>query len=534
MKVDHTINAIDFEKFRLRTFANRLLDIGEAEVYEAPISLADLSRAIEASKKSIIFKNVGPQKYEMISAVSGSRDRIAAAFGVDPKDAAHEYMRRLRSPQPIVEVPRELAPVQQVVKIGDEIDLTELPFHVQHECDGGTYISSGIDFSVDPATKRTNVGCRRLMLRGRREMRANLTDASDLKRSYIGCLKRGERLPVTYVVGSGPLDFIAAAGKQPFDEFSLIGTLRGEPVPMVRGITNDILVPADAEMAIEGYYDELGYRELEGPYGEFYGFYGPVHIDPVFTVTAITMRHDVLHQTVLHSGIYLNRTDSGNLASLNTEVAVWNALRPLRGIDATAVNCVPGSNGRQHVRVAINQAAAGQARAVISALFAVQPAKQIFVVDSDIDVFSDEQIEWAMSTRFRPKHDVMLSSGLPAFYADPNADGNQTVSKVGFDLTKRIDLPATVDNMRAVAKVFDFAKGPRFNSTRDALENGPLFFAEIMEAVASEDGREVALALDELREEGVLVRDQNGRWAIKGHFGNGFEELRPDSFPSVL
>jgi UbiD family decarboxylase len=533
MKVAQPIETMDFEKFRLRTLANRLLEIGEAEIYNAPISLADLSRTIENSKKSLIFKNVGPQKYEMISAVSGSRARIAAAFGVAPKDVAHEYMRRLRAPQPIVEVPREVAPVRQVVKLGDDIDLTQLPFHVQHEYDGGTYISSGIDYSVDPVTKRTNVGCRRLMLRGRREMRANLTDASDLKRCYIECLKRGERLPVSYVIGSGPLDFMVASGKQPFDEFGLIATLRGEPVPMVRGITNDILVPADAEMVIEGYFDELGYRELEGPYGEFYGFYGPVHIDPVFHATAISMRHDVLHQTILHSGAYLSRTDSANLASINTEVAVWNALRGVR-IEPTAVNCVPASNGRQHVRVAINQTAVGQARAVISTLFALAPAKQIFVVDSDIDVFDDEQVEWAMSTRFKPEHDVILSSGLPAFYADPNADENLTVSKVGFDLTKSRDFKSTIDNERAFAKTFDFKAGARFSSPRQALENGPLFFADLMEAVGSEDGREVALALDELREAGVLIRSADGRWAIKGHYGEGFEELRPDSFPELF
>lgn len=529
MKITQTVAGVDFEKFRLRTFVNRLLEIGEAEVYEAPISLADLSEVIENTKKTIVFKSVGPQKYEMVSAVAGSRARLAAAFGVAPKNVAHEYMRRLRSPQPIVEIPSEAAPVRQVVKLGDDIDLTELPFHVQHEYDGGTYISSGIDFSVDPVSKRTNVGCRRLMLCGRREMRANLTDASDLKRSYIGCLKRGERLSVSYVIGSNPLDFLVASGKQPFDEFGLIATLRGEPVPMVRGITNDILVPADAELVIEGYFDELGYSELEGPYGEFYGFYGPVHIDPVYHVTAISMRHDVLHQTVLHSGAYLSRTDSANLASLNTEVAVWNALRGVR-IEPTAVNCVPASNGRQHVRVAINQTAAGQARAAISALFAVTPAKQIFIVDADIDVFDDEQIEWAMSTRFRPEHDVIVSSGLPAFYADPNAGADMAVSKVGFDLTKSLSLKPTIDNERAFAKTFDFKDGPRFHSTKQALEAGPLFFADIMQAIGSKDGREVALALDDLRQAGVLIRAKDGRWAIMGHTGEKFEELRPDSF----
>ena len=146
-----------------------------------------------------------------------------------------------------------------------------------------------------------------------------------------------------------PLDFLAAGLRVPVDEFGLVGTLRGEPVPMVRGVTNGVLAPADAEMIIEGYFDELGYREQEGPYGEFYGFYGPVHIDPVFHVTAITARKDVLYQTVLHSGRYLSWTDSGNLGGLNAELRC-GACCARAGIEPVAVIAVPASNGRQHAR----------------------------------------------------------------------------------------------------------------------------------------------------------------------------------------
>ena len=255
-------------------------------------------------------------------------------------------------------MPSDIAPVHQVVRKGDDVDLTRLPFHLQHEFDGGVYISSAIDYAVDPATGKRNVGCRRLMLRSRDTMRANLTDASDLKLMYLACLKRGERLPVSFAIGSHPLDYLAATQKQPVDEFALVGTVRGEPVPMVRGVTNGIHVPADAEAVIEGYFDELGYREMEGPYGEFYGYYGPMHIDPVFHATAITMRRDALHQTVLHAGRFVGRIDSANLASLNAEVNAWRALRAAR-IEPVAVNFVLASNGRQHCRVVAQARRAG-------------------------------------------------------------------------------------------------------------------------------------------------------------------------------
>ncbi|MGZ5814134.1 MAG: UbiD family decarboxylase, partial [Xanthobacteraceae bacterium] len=318
---------VDLDKFRLRSFVEKLIAIGEMEVHEEAVSLADLSAVIEASSKAKYFKRVGAEQYEMVAAVSGSRRRLAAAFGTDERNVIHEYMRRMNDPQPIVEVPSSDAPVHQVVLEGDDIDLAKLPFHLQHELDGAPYISSGIDYSVDPATGRTNVGCRRLMFRDRRTMRANLSQPSDLKNCYIACVERGQTLPVSFAIGSHPLDYLAAGLRLPTDEFALVATLRGEPVPMVRGLTNGVLAPADAEMIIEGYFDEFGYREQEGPYGEFYGFYGPVHMDPVFHVTAVTMRKDALHQTVFHSGGHLGWTESGNLGGLNAELQIWKVLR---------------------------------------------------------------------------------------------------------------------------------------------------------------------------------------------------------------
>jgi UbiD family decarboxylase len=350
------------------------------------------------------------------------------------------------------------------------------------------------------------------MLRGRRELRSNLTDASDLRNIYLASLKRGERLPVSFAIGSHPLDFLAATCKMPIDELGIVASLRGEPVPMVRGLANGVLAPADAEVVIEGYFDELGYREHEGPYGEFYGFYGPMHIDPVFHATAVTMRRDPLFQTVLHSGRFLSRTDSGNLASLHTEVAIWRALRAVR-IEPAAVYVVPASNGRPHARVALRQTAPGQARAAINALFALVQVKHVFIVDDDVDVFSSEEMEWAMASRFRADRDLVIASGLPGFYADPNADAHGTVAKLGFDLTRSMGEPDKVESRRAFARPIG-REPPRHQTVQQALENAPMYFAEIMDAVGSRDGREVALALDELREAGLLSRLANGEWTL--------------------
>ena len=502
---------VDLDRFRLRKLVDQLTELGEVEVHDEPVALADLSSIIEASPKAVLFRKAGPEQVELVAGVMGSRRRLAFALGVGEEDSVREYQRRLASPQKHFEIPSSDAPVHQVILTGDDIDLTKLPFYLQHDLDGGPYISSAIDFSVDPASGRHNVGCRRMMLRGRKQLTTNLTAPSDLKLTYRACVERGERLPISFAIGSHPTSYLAATERRPVDEFDLVATLRGAPLAMVRGVSNGVPAPADAEMIIEGYLDEAGYTELDGPYGEFWGFYGPAHIDPVFHVTAIAMRADVLHQSLLHGCRNMTRMEFTPAAALHTEATVWAALRGMR-IEPAAVHAVDAVAVSQHVRVALDPAAApGQARSVISALFALPGMKHVVVVDSDIDVRDDAEVEWALSTRFRPDRDLVTAEGFPAYYTDPTTSERGTLSKVGFDATA--GLPGdSMENWRPTPP--RVSREPRVGSVREALRDGPLYFREIMDALGSDDGREIVLQLGELREEGVLTRGPNWQWEL--------------------
>ncbi len=517
---------IDMNKFRLRTFVDELIEIGEVEVHEEPVPLSELSRIIEATPKAVLFRKAGPEQVELVSSVAGSRRRIAAAFGVSVESALKEYLKRLESPQPLIEVTSGAAPVHEVVLLGDEADLTKLPFHPQHELDGSTYVGSGIDYTIDPETKITNVGCRRLSLRNRREAGINATAPSDLKRIYSKAVVRGQRLPVSFAVGSHPLDFMAATMRMPADEIALVAMLRGEPLPLVKCVTNDIRVPADVEMIIEGYLDERGYCEPEGPYGEMMGYYGPMHLDPVFHVTAITMRRDVLHQTVLHgSGRILGRTESSNMGALRAEAT---AMKALRGVikEPVAVHSVGSSGANQHIRVAIHQHEPGEARKTMFAIFnAIMNAKHVFVVDHDIDVFDDRQMEWALSTRFQADRDFVLVEGMPGMRMDPSLEGRRTGAKAGFDCTVSFGRKETVAIKAATAPVFGGMR--RFQNARDAVAAGPIYFVEIMRGLGSNDGREIALELDALRQEGVLCRNSDGQYFL-GTSKKGVTTLVPE------
>jgi len=504
---------IDLEKFRLRRFVERLIDLGEMEVRGEPVPLTRLSEIIEQTRRGVLFRSAGPEKVELAAKVAGGRRRIAAAFDTTPEKFHEVYHQRLGTAQEIVEVPSSDAPVHQVVRTGGDVDLTKLPFHPQHEFDGSCYISSAIDYTVDPQTGRRNVGCRRLSLRNKTSTGTNVTAPSDLKRIYQACVARGERLPITFTIGAHPLDLFAATTRMPGNELELIARFRGEPAAVVKSITNDILVPADAEVTLEGYLHERGYVEPEGPYGEYMGYYGSIHMDPVFHCTAITMRKDAMHQTLLHGSAWeLQQSDGACMGAMRTEAEAIRILR-VAGKEPAAVYLRENSGGGNTLRVSMRQRTPGEARAAIAALFGgIMRLKHVFVFDEDIDVFDDRQVEWAFGTRFQADRDMMIFEGMLGMTMDPSLDGRRTGAKAGFDCTRPVGRDGQIPLTRCAAKVF--TEQARDLTVEQVLQSGPRFYAEIVESVGSDDGREVACALDEIRQQGKLGRDRDGRYHL--------------------
>ena len=510
MKAGARETGIDLERFRLRRFVEELRQTGELEVKAGAAELAEVAPALEGNAKAVFFERVGKEGAQLVGNVMGSRSRLARAFGTAPDKLLAEVLRRLRATPQVVEVPREAAPAQEIVL--DKADLTALPVNLQHGMDGGPYISASIDFVVDPSNGWTNVGVRRLMLRGRREAGVDLNSPSDLRALYEAAVRQGQRLPVAFVVGAHPADYVAAVMRLPVDELGLVASLRDAPLAVVKCISCDIRVPADAEWVLEGYLDERGHVEAEGPYGEFLGYYGGVKQNPVFHLTAITRRRDALFQTATIGGRNLGRTDTAQLNALRTEVMVWRALETAVR-ETKAVFATPASGGMYNLRIALRQRVPGEARNAIAAAFgSLANVKHVFVVDPDVDIFSDEQMDWALATRLQADRDLVVQSGFRTLPLDPSLRGARTGAKAGFDLTLPMGEARGIESTIPEPPRLE---GKRFASVEAALADGPKTFEALMTALASRDGREVVLALDALRSDGRLARDKDGRYALR-------------------
>lgn len=501
--------AADFDRFRLRRFVENL-PAGELETRREPIDLADVAAVFEDNAKAVWFRAAGPERHELVGNVTGSRSRIARAFGVAPNELTAEIRRRLRLKAELVGVTSAEAPAQEVILTGEDADLTKLPVHLQHGEDGAPFISAAMDFTIDPDRGWTNVGFRRMMLRGRSETGVDLNSPSDLRAIYEGSVTAGRPLPISFVVGAHPIDQVAAVMRLPVDELPLIAQLRAAPLPVVKCVTNDIRVPADAEWVLEGFLDPRGYVESEGPYGEFLGYYGSVKRNPVFHLTAITRRRDALFQTSTIGGRSLGLTDTAVLNGVRTEVMIRRALETAVREPLT-VYATGSSGGMFNLRIALRQRVPGEARNAIAACFGASPnVKNVFIVDPDIDVFSDAQMDWALATRFQPDRDLVLMSGMRTLPLDPSLIGSRTGAKAGFDLTWPFGTGNRMEARVPAPPVYD---GAQFTSLEAALRDGPKFFAQLMTATGSRDGREIVLKLEELR--GTLERDGEGRYFIK-------------------
>jgi 2,5-furandicarboxylate decarboxylase 1 len=505
----------DTEKFRLRRLVERFVQQGECLVHDAPIELADIAVILDCNPKAVWFRNVGAEHAELVGNVMGARSRLAASLDVEPSGFPALLRERLARPQAPVEVSRAEAPVQQIVLEGAEADLTRLPVHLQHGADGAPYISASIDFARDARTGWTNIGCRRLMLRGARSAGVDLNAPSDLRAIYQSSIGDGHILPVAFTVGSHPADFIAAVSVTlPMDEIAVIGAVRGAPVPVVRCVTQDVLVPADAECVLEGYLDLDGLSEPEGPYGEFLGYYGIVKRNPVFHLTAITRRADTLFQTVTIGGKRIGRTDTSQLGAAKTEAAVWDILC-LAVREPVAVCATGSSGGMYNVRVSLRQRYPGEARNAIAAVFAsIGDVKHVFVCDDDIDVFSDEEVDWAFATRFQADRDYVQASGFRAVPLDPSLVGARVGAKAGFDCTLPFGKRDIFEYRIPEAPALSVSAEPV--SLEDALRQGAASFAVLMERCGTKDGRELLRSFDALTDQGRLVRNLDGTYALVG------------------
>ncbi|MEE2971334.1 MAG: UbiD family decarboxylase [Pseudomonadota bacterium] len=398
--------------------------------HEVTATVAKVEK-VARKRPVMLFENVKGTNFPVITNLHASRKRLAMAMNCPPQEMLKTYLKCMDEPI----APREVntGPAKDVIMKGDAVNMLALPQLEHHSGDGGPYITAAISFAKHPDEDSWNCAYNRLMITGRDTTSIHLTLGKHLWEYYQIAEARGESLKVAFAVGVHPAIALGclAIGSIDEDERAIMGGLFGEALELVRCETSDVLVPAQAEMILEG---EILPRDriAEGPFGEFTGYSLGARDREVFKVNAVTHRKDAMFHDIT-----VGHLDHMLLSTVPMEANLYRAVRAM--IPSIKAIRVPSPFT---CFVSIEQRLLGQAKNAIMAVFGADLyMKRVVVVDQDVDVFNDREVNWAIATRCQPDKDITIISNTRGSDLDPSTAGNDgNTSKWGLDATAKPSL----------------------------------------------------------------------------------------------
>lgn len=474
----------------LRNFINLLEKRGLLQRIKAEVDpLLEISEITDRMSKSpnggkaLFFENVKGYSFPVAANLFGSFERMCLALEVSKLDDVAKRIEDLLNQAPpktflekiamlpkLIELSKYLpkyvksAPCQEVIE-KDNPDLSKFPIikcwpHDGQAEDEGRFITLPMVFTKDPETGRTNCGMYRIHIYDKRTTGMHWHIHKDGARHYEKYKKLGTRMPATIAVGGDPAVIYSASAPLPeaIDEMLFAGFLRKAPVEMVKCVTNDIQVPANSELVIEGYL-EPGETRIEGPFGDHTGFYSPAEPYPVFHVTCITHRKDMIYPATLVGKPPMEDCYMGK--------ATERIFLPLLRLDFPEIKDINlPMEGVFHnfALISIKKSYPGHAKKIIHGLWGkgqMTFAKLLIVVDDDVDVQNLSYTAWRVLNNVDWRRDVVISEG-PLDALDHAANWPRYGAKMGIDATRKTreegmmrDWPEEIHMTEEIKKLVD-------------------------------------------------------------------------------
>ncbi len=363
-------------------------------------------RSNENLGPAVLFDKIKdyPEGYRLLGGIQATYRRVAISLGLPPEtpipDIYREYEAREQKPVKPAIVPT--GPCKENIVKGDDVDLFQFPVPLIHDGDGGRYFGTwDVIITEDPETGWTNWGMYRFMIHNKRILTGDPTFTSHLAMVFREkFVPQGKRMPIAVVCGADPLCHMVATAGYGIgqDEADYAGALRQSPLELVKCETSDLLVPAHAEIVIEGELlpDAIGF---EGPFGEYPGYRtGKARDGVVMEVKAITYRTSPI-LTMISLGVPVD--DSSVTAALTASLAVKRRLKR-HNIPVTEVYA-PAEGVTHLVVVGVKEGGMKVAQRIKDIITARRAAiNKIVVVDSDVDVFDMKQVIHALAVKCHP------------------------------------------------------------------------------------------------------------------------------------
>ena len=410
----------------LREWLKRVERLGELEKIDGvdwDLELATLAELVnekfaahERPRPAILFDKIRgyPEGHRVAANLVSSVGRLSLTLGMDPALSEFDFIQQWRSRAKEIdavepETVKDGALFENSIRGGD-IDLLKFPVPRWHELDGGRYIGTDdLVVTRDPDDGWVNVGTYRVMVYAKDRIGLHMSPGKHGRVHRDKYFAAGKPCPVAISFGHHPIYFLVASTDAPYgvSEYAYAGGILGQPSKLVAGPLTGLPLPADSELAIEGEVIP-GETTVEGPFGEWTGYYASSQNEPVIRVKAVYHRRDPIL-----CGFPLLRPSSGdNLHSCLLRAGfLWNALDDAGVPDVKAVWVHPAA-GRFMTVVAIRQRYPGHARqaAVIASQCRAGAylGRYVVVVDDDIDITKSDEVIWAIGTRSDPKRSIEI------------------------------------------------------------------------------------------------------------------------------
>ena len=382
--------------------------------------------ACERAGKAAYFHAVKGFDVPVVGSLLSTPKRIALALQCDPQDIGARMAAATEKPIASIVFPGKPPCQETVIR---KPDLTKWPIPTHSPLDAGPFITAGVVIARDPESGRHNLSYNRMQIYGPDRAGISMNIWRHIKAFFDKIEPQGKNLPFAVALGPDPVVMMAAAFRYDGDEYEIAGSLRKNPVPVVRAITCDIMVPASAEIVIEGEV-LAGERQMEGPMAEFTGHYSGADPKHVAKITAITHRAKPIFQT-MNGGGY-EHVSVGNM--ITREPLLERFVRHISP-RVSAVHLPPYAAGFTAI-VALSDPQPGEARNVaIAAMAAHVNFKTVIVVDRDVDIFDPADVMWALATRVRWHEDVIAIPGAHGNELDPSTEEHGVASKAIIDAT---------------------------------------------------------------------------------------------------
>jgi 2,5-furandicarboxylate decarboxylase 1 len=526
-----------------RQFLDRLRKDGELSDIRQPVNIRHIATLVDQADEALYFHNVIGYDSAVVSGLIRTQKRAALSMGCS-KFSEIEAKLRHGIDNPIAARYVESAPLKQVVRTGDEVDLYTLPIPMSSIYDGGPMITAGVVIARDPEYG-LNAGVYRLLVKERNLTGIDIVTPNNLRLFAQRALEAGRPCPISISIGTHPFEIMGAGFRAPLgsDELGIAGGIRGAPVELTSCETIELPCVAGAEIVLEAEILPTGWTWPEGRFGEFTGLMGGLHWNPIVRVKAIAHRRDPIYYS-LHmpwENIWLGAPTRYTALRM----ALKNA-----GVQVKDINVTVGGCTMWHAVISIRKQSGEGKNALLAALSAMD-MKHVVVVDDDIDVWNPMEVEWAIATRVQGDRDVIVIPGARAKPLDPSLLVTPpgvvpTGAKVGIDATMGEGIPRERFERISYAyadsvKIKEYLGGkaddtPTLQSKNKdqvgqlaakiqaLIEKEPRYYSEVAEQFSDYGFQMVTRALGKLHTEEKLWQDPRGRMCIRG---SSFAAQRP-------